>query len=437
MVAVILAGGKGTRLLSVTNDEVPKPLAKIAGKPILERCLMQLKKYGINEVYLTLGHLHEKIEEFLISKKNFGLKVHYIIEKEPLGSGGALYYLKDKIKDDFIVCSGDIIFDFDISKLITFHKNNKALITLVTHPNTHPYDSDIIVEKNGKVIEISKKNSKRETFYKNLVNAGFLIANPKTLSSFTELKKLNLEHDFVNNFIPTNKVYSYKTPEFIKDVGTEERFYETAKFLENGLVQSRNLRKKQKAIFLDRDGTINKYKGFINSSDDIELIDKVAEGIKNINQSGYLAIVISNQPVIARGECTFDEVEAMFDKIEFLLGLEGAYIDARYYCPHHPHKGYEGEVPELKIKCRCRKPDIGMIEKAVKDFNLDLKNCYIIGDSNVDIMTGKNANIKTIKVNSPLVEEPLAVPDYEAKDFCDAVEFILRSENEKKHNCNH
>ena len=122
----------------------------------------------------------------------------------------------------------------------------------------------------------------------------------------------------------------------------------------------------------------------------------MAAAIRKINESGYLAVVVTNQPVIARGEVSFEELEEIHNKMETLLGKEGAYLDAIYYCPHHPHKGYEGERPELKIECDCRKPKPGMLFKAAEDFNIDLSQSWMIGDGENDVKAGSNAGCKTV-----------------------------------------
>ena len=109
---------------------------------------------------------------------------------------------------------------------------------------------------------------------------------------------------------------------------------------------------------------------------------------------------MTNQPVIARGEVTTEELGTIHNKLETLLGAEGAYIDGLYYCPHHPHKGYEGEVPELKIECDCRKPKPGMLVKAAEDFNIDLGHSWIIGDGEVDVMAGKAAGCRTALIGT-------------------------------------
>ena len=439
MKALILAGGKGTRLHSLTNDEIPKPMAILKGKPILEWSIEKLKENGINSFFISVSHLKEKIINYFGDGSKFGVQIEYLVEDVPLGSGGSLYYLKGKVAGDFIVCSGDVLFDIDVSKMLDFHIKNNSIITLFTHPNLHPYDSDLVItDKENRVLKFDSKNNIRDYYYKNNVNAGFFIVNENALDYFTEIKKVNMEHDFIQALISSGeRVFAYKSPEYIKDVGTLDRFKNAENDIDKNIVKKKCLRNKQKAIFIDRDGVINKYKGFIKTASEIELKDKVIDAIKTINRSEYLAIVVSNQPVIARGDSTFEQVDEMFNKIETLLGKEGAYLDGIYYCPHHPHSGYDGEVKELKIECDCRKPKIGMLKQAEVDFNLDLTKCYIIGDSNADIQTGINAGIKQIRVKSEHNEEEKVEPTYRAENLYEAVNIIFNTYKMKKITENH
>ena len=425
MKAYLLAGGKGTRLAEITKNEIPKPMAEINGKPILEHIINNLKDNGITDIIISVGYMHEKIEEYFLDGKKFGVNIEYIIEDQPLGSGGALYFLKDKIKERLLICPGDTIFDINISKFEQFHIENNALISVFSHPNIHPYDSDLIITKNNIIKGIDKKNNVRNYYYNNNVIAGVFIIEPETLSFFKELKTVNMEHDFVNYYINTDRVFSYKSCEYIKDIGTVDRFRKTEAEMKKGLVSIKNLKNPQKAIFIDRDGTLNVYKNFITKTEDIELLPNVIEAIKKINQSEYLAIIVSNQPVIARGECSFEDVDNMFKKIETILGLEGAYIDDVYYCPHHPHSGYKGEVKELKIKCDCRKPNIGLLLKAKEKYNIDLSKSYMIGDTNNDIQTAINAGMKSVLVKSPATEPELLNNINYTENILDAVNKIL------------
>ena len=193
------------------------------------------------------------------------------------------------------------------------------------------------------------------------------------------------------------KLGAFQPSEFMKIILAE-------KDILSGKVKARNLSQKQKAIFLDRDGTINKYVGFLTKPEEFDLLPGVAEAIRQINHSGYLCIVVSNQPVIARGDCTFEQLQEIHDKMETLLGQEGAFVDAIYYCPHHPDKGFEGERPAYKIDCNCRKPKPGLLLQAAKDWNIDLSQSYMIGDSDRDVEAGNAAGCKQsffIKTNEP------------------------------------
>ena len=202
-------------------------------------------------------------------------------------------------------------------------------------------------------------------------------------------------------------MYCYSTSEYLRDVGTPERIVAAEKDIFNGYIKSRNLKNKQKCIFLDRDGTINKYCGLLFKEEQFKLEKDVVEAIKMINESGYLAIVITNQPVVARGLCSVEDIENIHNKMETLLGVGGLFESSFTYnqeklvfqlVRHHPDKGYEGENSTYKIKCHCRKPDIGMIEFCLKKFNIDLNTSWFVGDTTVDIKTGKNAELNTALV---------------------------------------
>jgi len=181
-------------------------------------------------------------------------------------------------------------------------------------------------------------------------------------------------------------------------MGTPERYEAVCRDFETGKVAAKNLKNLQKAVFLDRDGTINEYVGFLRDIGRLALLPGAAEAIRRINDSGYLAIVATNQPVIARGEVTVPELQEIHNKMETLLGAEGAYLDGIYYCPHHPHKGYEGEIPELKVECVCRKPKPGMLLQAAQDFHIDLSASWMVGDGENDILAGKGAGCRTVLI---------------------------------------
>lgn len=421
MKVVIMAGGKGTRISSVASD-IPKPMIKIEGKPVLEHEVECLRDQGFTDIIITVSHLGDVIIDYFgdgsgispITKRPFGVHIEYYFENEPLGNAGALFKIKDKLTSDFLLLNADAVFDVDFNRFVAFHRKHGGLVTLFTYPNSHPYDSGLIIaDKSGVVNQWLAKEDVRPKYYQNRVNVGLHVIAPAVLeqSDIVAEKvgvmdengkpvKVDLDRQLLKPLAGTGKMFCYDSPEYVKDMGTPERYYSVCDDYKAGRVSGKNLKNKQKAIFLDRDGTINKYVGFLRNINQFELIDEVSEAIKKVNASGYLAIVVTNQPVIARGEVSFEELEEIHRKMETLLGEKDAYLDSIYYCPHHPHKGYEGERPELKIDCKCRKPKPGMLVKAAQDFNIDLSQSWMVGDGENDIKAGQNAGCRTALIGS-------------------------------------
>ena len=423
MKVIIMAGGKGTRIASIAND-IPKPMIRIGGKPILEYQIENLKRCGLTDITLVIGHLGHIIKDYFKDGHALGANISYFTEDHPLGTAGALFKMPE-LTDDFLLLCGDVILDVDFNRFIRFHQERHAWASLMAHPNGHPYDSSLLIteilppqERGGLPVETHRvtgwlNKEEERTYYKNRVNAGIEIISPQllaeTMRNYTprhpeQPDKIDLDRDVLKPNIASGKIFAYDTPEYIKDMGTPDRFHEVEHDLLSGKVAARNLSNRQKAIFLDRDGTINAYKGFLTHLENFELLPGVAEAIRKINKSGYLCIVVSNQPVIARGNCSFDDLKAIHDKMETLLGKEGAFVDAIYYCPHHPDKGFEGERIEYKIDCDCRKPKPGLFLQAAKDWNINLSESYMIGDSERDVAAGNSAGCKQsylIKTNEP------------------------------------
>lgn len=324
---VIMAGGKGTRISELFPD-IPKPLIPIDGVPVLEREIISLKSQGFKDIILTVSYKADKIMDYFKDGSSLGVNIDYYLEETPLGNAGALFKIKDKLSDDFLLLNADAMFDVDFNRFVEYHKAKKGLVTLFTHPNSHPYDSGLIVsDSNNRVLEWLSKEDNRPKWYKNRVNAGLHVINKKILddSNIDLSNKVDLDRQLLKPLANTGKMYSYDSPEYVKDMGTPERFYQVSRDFKKGIIEAKNLKNKQKAIFLDRDGTINKYVGFLRDINEFELIDGVAQSIKKINESGYLAIVVTNQPVIARGEVTYQELNEIHNKMETLLGESGAY----------------------------------------------------------------------------------------------------------------
>ena len=433
MKTVIMAGGMGSRIRSV-DASVPKPMLKIGGKPVLEWEIRRLGEQGFHDVMITTSYLGSAIENYFGDGEKFRAKISYYHEETALGNAGALFKMRDILTDDFLLLNADAVFDVDFRRFVSAHKRMGGLATIFTHPNSHPYDSVLLMtdERNAATRWLTKE-SPRPRWYQNRVNAGLHVLSPAALDwsgidpetvgrpangkPFT----VDLDRQILTPLCGAGKLFCYDSPEYVKDMGTPERYEAVKRDFASGLIAARSLRRKRKALFLDRDGTINRNVGFLRKIEDFEPLPGVGEAIRNINASGYLAIVATNQPVLARGELSFEGLRQIHDKMETLLGYEGAFLDGVYFCPHHPRKGYQGEVPALKIDCDCRKPKPGMLLKAAEDFHIDLTRSWMIGDSENDVKAGKAAGCRTALIGAGNYAQDLT-----ADSLPDAVERILR-----------
>lgn len=405
MKIVIIAGGQGTRIASV-NSEIPKAMIPIDGKPILEYQLEMAKRFDFSEFLFITGHMGDQISSYFGDGSNWGVNIEYYQEEKPLGTAGALGYLKDKLTEDFFVFYGDTVMDIDMQAMLEYHRGKQADATIFLHPNDHPHDSDIVgLDKEGRVTRFYNKPHEDGFVSKNIVNAALFILSPKILGEIEVGVKSHIEKDVLPRCLDKGmELYGYLSAEYIKDMGTPDRYYAVCDDVISGKVARLNKRNPRPAIFLDRDGTISKEVNLLNKVEDLVLIEGVTEAIKLINKSDYLAIVVTNQPVIARNLCSIEELEHIHAALETMLGKERAYVNAIYYCPHHPDKGYIEERPEYKISCDCRKPAPGMLLQAAEDWNIDLARSYMIGDSDRDVKAGENAGCKAsykIDCNTP------------------------------------
>ena len=432
MQTVILAGGFGTRLSKIFPG-TPKPLTPVNGIPILERIILECKRYNQKEILLIIYFEADKIRNYFGDGKKFGVSISYFQEKKPMGTGGALFSAKDLLKDSFLVLYSDVFFDLNLEMLKKFHKKNCSDLTMVVHPNNHPHDSDLVViGKKNKVTKIKATHHKANFKFRNLVNAAMFIMKRSILEvPFPRKKKFDISQDLIPFILRKNKkVFAYRTVEYLKDMGTPERLKHVEDDLEKGVVLSRSFNEDRKAIFIDRDGTIIEECNHLSNPDKVKLLDGVSEALKKINKSEYLGICITNQPVVARGNCSFKNLDRIHAKMDHLLGIEESYLDNLYFCPHHPHKGFKGEIVALKKNCHCRKPKIGMIKKAQKENKISLLNSWMIGDRTSDLQTGNNfGGFNSLVLTGEAGNDKIYKirPDLTSENLNEAVSFIINS----------
>jgi D,D-heptose 1,7-bisphosphate phosphatase len=430
--AVILAGGKGTRMGDFTK-EIPKPMLSIGNMPLLWHQINLLKKYNITEILITVNYLKNNIIDYFGNGNNLGVSISYYEELQPLGTVGGIKELENKLTEDFLVLYGDVMLNMHIQRLIDFHRAKNSNCTLVLHPNDHPFDSDLVeTAKNGQITRFYPKPHNAGQYYPNLVNAGVYILSPLVLKCLEKGVKADFGRDIFPKIVGEVKMFGYNTSEYIKDIGTPERISEVEKDWQSGKIDRSSYEFKQKAIFLDRDGVINEEISFISKPDDLILYDFTPAALRKINHSDYKAIVVTNQSVIARNLCTPEELKIIHNKMETDLGKEKAKLDAIYFCPHHPDKGYAGERTEYKVDCLCRKPKPGMLLEASVDFNLDLPASFIIGDNDRDVLAGINAHCTTVGVMTGFgLKKTTVRPDFFFENLSQAVDFIIDEPHKK------
>ncbi len=395
MKTLILAGGKGTRL---GLTDVPKPLAPIGERTILEHQLDLLRRHGLTDVYILSGHLANVLFERIKDGSAYGLRVTHIVEPCPLGTAGSVALLKHLLQERFLVLYGDVMLDMDLERLIAFDRQEKAMATLVVHPNNHPDDSDLLeVDEDNTIVAFHPKPRLPDGYYHNLVNAGVYVLSPEIFPHIACGPSLDFGRDILPALLQSGqRLRAYRTTEYLGDMGTPERWQRVTDDYLSGRIARRNRRNKRPAIFLDRDGVLLRHVDNLSCVEDAELLPGVGAAVAAINASDYLAVVVTNQPMIAKGFLTPAGLRAIHKKMETLLGREHAYVDAIYYCPHHPDAGFVGEVRHLKGPCACRKPNPGMLLQAAQDWNIDLARSWMIGDSESDLIAGKRAGCTTV-----------------------------------------
>jgi histidinol-phosphate phosphatase family protein len=427
--AVILAGGKGTRLASRLAGK-PKPLVEVDGVPLLRRQIEALAKYGVDDVVLLVNHAADQIEAF-VAGANLPARVTLVDDGLPKGTAGATLACLHRLEDRFVVVYGDTLFDLDVAHMIAVHDAAGAGATLLLHPNDHPADSDLVeLDRDGWITAFHPCPHEPGLDFRNLVNAAFYVVEKQALAPW--VGKMNVG-DFAKDLFPAAlaegaRLKGHVSFEYIKDIGTPARLDLAERHLRSGLVGRARRGCRQRAVFIDRDGTLNNLNGHISRAQDLEVFAHVGAAVKRLNDAEYRVVLVTNQPALARGDCDEQGMARIHAKLETVLGLDGAYLDAIYYCPHHPDRGFAGEVKELKRECACRKPGTAMVESAARAMNIDLAQSWMIGDSTADIAMAERAGLRSVLVATGEGGRDgkwHAEPTLRAADFPEAVDRVL------------
>ncbi len=428
--AVILAGGKGTRLASVLNG-LPKPLVDVCGKPLLLHQLELLCAHGFTDTLVMVNHRADAIQEWLIGV-DLPISVRLIDDGEPRGTAGAVLAALDELEPEFLVMYGDTMLAVDLTRFWAWHHAVPgADVSLFLHPNDHPQDSDLVeIDESGRILAFHAYPHPADAWLPNLVNAALYVVRRESLRAWVNsVGPLDFGKDLFPRMLAAGATLrGYASPEYIKDAGTPGRLERVRNALTSGAIRRASLNKPQRAVFLDRDGTLNVEHGLIRRAEDLEVFPFVGSATRRLNEAEWRTVLVSNQPIIARGEVTQSELRRIHARLETEIGRDHAYLDRIYVCPHHPDRGFPGERPELKIRCDCRKPEPGLILQAQSDLNIDLANSWYIGDATPDLGAAEKAAVSSILVETGHGGLDRRYP-YEARftvaNVSEAVTFIL------------
>lgn len=396
MRAFILGGGQGSRTV---NPKLPKVLTKINGVTLLDLQLIELMAIEeIGQITLLLGHGSDEViahlDAFLEGNLS-GKLVDYLVESEPLGSAGMLHQILSGLDDEIcfvtlgdVLPRGGIVESFHVWKASGTKNENIVFV----HPNNHPSDSDSVERLSGSdlVEAIISNRASSGAPRTNLSPVGFFFLRTSDVQFWPNAKKLDLVHDILPALLESKAAISAK--DLLRrslDVGTPERLER----IQSTLAKVEMIL--NWVVFIDRDETlINDPTTPANKGKNITLMVGVIHILKLLNDTGIPVICISNQPAIAKGQSTFQKIDAQNQEIQALLANEYVYVDKWLYCPHHPETGFESEIKELKISCNCRKPKDGMIEEARKQHNIDVSKSVMIGDTFRDVEIQANLGMR-------------------------------------------
>jgi histidinol-phosphate phosphatase family protein len=430
MKVVILNGGKGTRL---GLSDRPKPMVPVGHRPLLERLVQVGKASGFLDYVFLNGYLAEVIENHFGTGARHGVRIQHVREAVPLGTAGAIREARSLLTEPFLVLYGDILIDVDLAHFAEFHRSRKGIGTLFVHPNDHPQDSDLVeADEQNRIRRFLPKPHTAGAVLPNLVSAALYVLEPAAIDYVPPQGASDWGHDVFPAIVAAGgALHAYRSIEYAKDIGTPDRLAHGEADLASGHVERLSRRRAKPAVFLDRDGVLNTEINGVHRPEDLVLLEGAGTALRRINRSGIPAICVTNQPDVAKGLVSPAGLRQVFAALDTALARNGAYLDDLYHCPHHPERGWPGEVAALKIVCDCRKPRPGMLLAAAQNHKLDLARSWMIGDRYADVAAGQAAGARAVLIRTGHGgsdrDQYGCTPDHVAADLTEAVDYVLRT----------
>lgn len=405
--AIVVAGGLGSRMSNALGG-LPKCLAEINGISLLEYCFRSLSRSNLTKVTLLLSHQAEPIiKASNVIAEKWGIDISYHAQENLLGTAGAIIDAQEVLEDNFIVIYGDLYLDTCLEEITQLSSREDVDFAQIVHPSSHIFDSDIVViNKNNEIVEYCTKPHPSDLVVRNLCNAGIYFFKKSIFANFPRGKKIDLDRELLPQVLKKGKRgIALRHTGTVKDAGTPERLLELEKTVK------RNVNPKIKAIFFDRDGTLIKEKAYLVNSKELELFEDTAQVLRKCNNLGILTLVVTNQPAIARGILSEENLDHIHNSLDTLLAQEGAWIDEYYYCPHHPDSGFENERTELKMVCECRKPETKLFRDALARWNIKVNESVMVGNTWRDKEAARSLGIKYFEVQEDLLQLGMSLDD--------------------------
>jgi mannose-1-phosphate guanylyltransferase/phosphomannomutase len=390
-VAVVLAGGRGTRSADPSRAKLAQ---EVGGESLMAWHLHLLSGSEISEALVVAGHLGDQVQALCDTFDHPDVRVRVIHEDEQRGTMAALRLAADDtVADEFLVILGDILMSFPVDDFLESWRVSGASVAVAVHPSSHPQDSDAAFPTHDGRVLVVPKSEPRDRI-PNMSSAGLFAVTRAALREYVGLRDIG--SDVLPVAAADGDLFAYVSSHYFKDTGTPERLAAAQADFASSAFARRGAHGLRAAVFLDRDGVINPALPEIYLPEQYSLLPGVAEAIRVANLAGIPVLVATNQPGIAKGFMTFETHTAIRARMDRLLGARGAFVDDYAFCPHHPERGFEGEIEALKVTCTCRKPAPGLLVALADRHGIDRSRSVMVGDSDRDEGAARAAGVPFI-----------------------------------------